>query len=160
MPRHMTREGFDKIREEINFLWKVERPRTVNEVSTAAEQGDRSENAAYIYGKKKLRHIDSRLRYLRKKIEDIVIVDLAEQPQSDRIVFGAVVELLDDDEETVVYRLVDKEESDPKRGRISVQSPLGRALLGKQEGDYVQVKLPKGEMGYEVISLRYGADGP
>ena len=156
----MTREGYTAIQKEIEQLWTVERPKTVDEVAEAASLGDRSENAAYIYGKKKLREIDSRLRYLRQKLEGVVVVDLGEQVGSSRVQFGAIVELLDDDEEARVYRLVDKEESEPRRGWISVQSPLGQALLGKTAGDYVRVTLPKGVMGYEIVSVRYGADGP
>ena len=148
------------LRHLINFLWKTERPRVVTEVSHAADLGDRSENAAYIYGKKRLRHIDSRLRYLRRKIEGIVVVDLAEQPQHDTVKFGAVVVLEDDDGEERIYRLVDKDESEPARGRISVQSPIGRALLGKEAGDYVTVKLPKGTLGLEIIDIRYGPGAP
>lgn len=160
MPKYLTREGYEAIVEEINFLWKTERPRVVTEVSHAADLGDRSENAAYIYGKKRLRHIDSRLRYLRRKIEGIVVVDLAEQPQHDTVKFGAVVVLEDDDGEERIYRLVDKDESEPARGRISVQSPIGRALLGKEAGDYVTVKRPKGTIGLEIVDIRYGPGAP
>lgn len=160
MPRYLTKDGYDAITAEMEYLWKTERPRVVTEVFHAAEMGDRSENAAYIYGKKRLRVIDSRLRYLRRKVEGVIVVDLAEQPQFDTIKFGAIVELEDDDGETRIYRLVDKDESDPKVGRISVQSPIGRALLGKEEGDYVTVKLPKGDLGLEIVSIRYGAGKP
>ena len=160
MQRYLTREGYDSIVEEINFLWKTERPRVVTEVSHAADMGDRSENAAYIYGKKRLRKIDSRLRYLRRKIEGIVVVDLDEQLQHDTVKFGAVVVLEDDDGEERIYRLVDKDESEPARGRISVQSPIGRALLGKEAGDYVTVMLPKGSLGLEIIKIRYGSGTP
>jgi transcription elongation factor GreB len=160
MQRYLTREGYDSIVEEINFLWKTERPRVVTEVSHAADMGDRSENAAYIYGKKRLRKIDSRLRYLRKKIEGIVVVDLDEQLQHDTVKFGAVVVLEDDDGEERIYRLVDKDESEPARGRISVQSPIGRALLGKEAGDYVTVTLPKGSLGLEIVKIRYGSGTP
>ncbi|MEL6349062.1 MAG: GreA/GreB family elongation factor [Myxococcota bacterium] len=160
MARFITKEGYEAIRAEIDFLWKTERPRVVAEVSSAADLGDRSENAAYIYGKKRMREIDSRLRYLRRKIEAVTVVDLATQPQFSTIKFGAIVEVLDDDEETRVFRLVDKEESEPKRGRISVQSPIGRALLGREVGDYVTVRLPKGTAGLEIVSIRYGAGDP
>ena len=160
MQRYLTREGYDSIVEEINFLWKTERPRVVTEVSHAADMGDRSENAAYIYGKKRLRKIDSRLRYLRRKIEGIVVVDLDEQLQHDTVKFGAVVVLEDDDGEERIYRLVDKDESEPARGRISVQSPIGRALLDKEAGDYVTVMLPKGSLGLEIIKIRYGSGTP
>ena len=160
MGRYMTREGYDAIQAEIEHLWHTERPEIVDQVFEAASLGDRSENAAYIYGKQKLRQSDSRLRYLRKKIDGVAVVDLDEQPQFDVVKFGAVVTVLDDDDNERTWRLVDKEESDPNRGRISVQSPIGRALLGRQEGDYVEINLPKGKVGYEVVGIRYGSDGP
>jgi transcription elongation factor GreB len=132
----------------------------VDQVREAADLGDRSENAAYIYGKKRLRAIDSRLRYLRKKLQGVVVVDPADQVQLDYVQFAAVVTVVDDDDNERTWRLVDKEESDPKRNRISVQSPIGRALMRKKVGDYVEVDLPKGKMGYEVVSIRYGPGTP
>ncbi|MDP6934171.1 MAG: transcription elongation factor GreB, partial [Myxococcota bacterium] len=119
MPHYMTKGGFEAIQEEIDRLWSVERPDVVDQVSAAAELGDRSENAAYIYGKKRLREIDSRLRYLRRKLEGITVVDLTEQVTHSDIRFGAVVELIDDEEQSQTWRLVDKAESDPKKGWIS-----------------------------------------
>ncbi len=160
MPRYMTREGYDTITAEIAHLWHVERPEIVDQVFEAASLGDRSENAAYIYGKQKLRQIDGRLRYLRRKIDDITVVDLDQQPQFDVIKFGAIVTVEDDDGEQKTWRLVDKEESDPGRGRISVQSPIGKALLGKRVDDYVEIALPKGTVGYEIVALRYGGGAP
>lgn len=156
----MTREGFNAIQTEIANLWHVERPEIVDQVFEAASLGDRSENAAYIYGKQKLRQIDSRLRYLRRKIDRVTVVDLADQPQFDTVKFGAVVTVVDDEDVERTWRLVDKEESDPNRNRISIQSPIGRALLGTQKGDYVRTQLPKGPMGYEVLAIRYGAGDP
>ena len=160
MPRYMTREGFEAIEAEIKHLWHVERPEIVDSVHEAASLGDRSENAAYIYGKKRLRAIDSRLRYLRKKIAEVTVVDLALMPQVSTIKFGAQVTVEDDDGNEKVYRLVDKEESDPAKGRISVQSPVGRAFLGKEEGDCVEVTLPRGSVGYEILRVFYGAGDP
>ena len=160
MPRYMTREGYRTITDEIEHLWRVERPRVVEEVSEAADLGDRSENAAYIYGKKRLRHIDSRLRYLRRKVQGVRVVDLEQMLQFDDIRFGAVVVLEDEAGEQRTYRLVDKDESDPKRGRISIQSPIGRALLGKEEGDCVHVRLPRGAEDYEIMAIRYGPGDP
>ena len=160
MGRYMTREGFEAIQAEIEHLWHTERPEIVDQVFEAASLGDRSENAAYIYGKQKLRQIDGRLRYLRRKIDQVTVVDLGDQPQFDVVKFGAVVTVLNDEEVESTWRLVDKEESDPTRKRISVQSPIGRALLGKQEGDHVQIKLPKGTVGYEIVGIRYGAGEP
>lgn len=160
MPRYMTREGFDAIEAEIKHLWHVERPEIVDSVHEAASLGDRSENAAYIYGKKRLRAIDSRLRYLRRKIAEVTVVDLGAMPAHKNVRFGARVTVEDDDGNEKVYRLVDKEESDPARGRISIQSPVGRAFLGKVAGDCVEVKLPKGTVGYEILDVFYGAGDP
>lgn len=160
MTRYMTRDGADAISAEIDHLWKVERPEVVDQVREAADLGDRSENAAYIYGKKRLRAIDSRLRYLRKKLQGVVVIDPADQVQLETVQFAAVVTVMDDDDNERTWRLVDKEESDPKRNRISVQSPIGRALLRKRVGDYVEIDLPKGKMGYEVLAIRYGPGEP
>ena len=132
----------------------------VQEVSDAADLGDRSENAAYIYGKKRLRQIDSRIRYLSAKLDSVVPVDLAQMLQHTTVKFGAVVTVEDEDGVEKVYRLVDKEESEPKRGRISVQSPVGRALLGREEGDVVTVRIAERVVELEITALRYGAGEP
>jgi transcription elongation factor GreB len=158
--RPMTREGFDLIEAEIERLWHEERPMVVKEVTAAAELGDRSENAAYIYGKKRLRAIDGRLRYLRRKIDTVQPVVLANMPHNDRVKWGAIVDLEDEDGNTRTYRLIDKEESEPSQGRISVQSPIGRALLGKVEGDVVTVVRPIGDVEYEILAVRYGGGEP
>ena len=163
MTRYLTRKGHDAIAAEIDHLWRVERREIVESVREAAEQGDRSENAAYIYGKKRLREIDSRLRYLRKKIDGVTIVDLDELPQRPDIVFGArvTVDVYEDDQDepaTRTYRLVDKDESEPAQGRISIQSPIGKALLGKREGDAFTVYLPRGAVEMEVTQVFYGAE--
>lgn len=158
--RYMTREGYEAIKAELHELWHVERPEIVDSVHEAASLGDRSENAAYIYGKKRLRAIDSRMRYLKRKIEGVVVVDLDQLPAHPDVRFGCRVTVEDDDGETRVYRLVDKEESDAKRGRISIQSPIGRALLGKRVEDYVEVVLPRGTVGLEVVEVHYGGGEP
>lgn len=160
MGRPMTREGYDALVSEIDRLWHQERPEVVAEVSAAADLGDRSENAAYIYGKKRLRKIDSRLRYLRRKVDGVTPVDLATQPATPHVRFGAIVELEREDGQVFTWRLVDKEESDVKRGRISVQSPVGKALLRKVAGDVIEVQTPGGETEYEILDVRYGAEGP
>ena len=159
MPRHMTREGYDRIRSEISHLWSVERPHVVEQVTHAAELGDRSENAEYIYGKKRLREIDGRLEYLRKRIDGVTVVDLDDIQPSPVIKFGALVEVEDGEGERTTYRLVDKDESDPKRCWISVQSPVGKALLGRREGDAVEIFLPAGQVELEIVAVRYGKDG-
>ncbi len=160
MSRPMTLQGYNAIQQEIGRLWSEERPVVVQEVSDAADLGDRSENAAYIYGKKRLRQIDSRMRHLKKKIDGVVPVDVAQIIDRPTVKFGAVVTLQDEDGEEKVYRLVDKEESDPKCGRISVQSPVGRALLGKEIDDVVSVRVGDRVMELEITGLRYGGGDP
>ena len=160
MTRPMTLAGYQAIESEIERLWHEERPVVVQEVSDAADLGDRSENAAYIYGKKRLRQIDSRIRYLSAKLDSVVPVDLAQMLQHTTVKFGAVVTVEDEDGVEKVYRLVDKEESEPKRGRISVQSPVGRALLGREEGDVVTVRIAERVVELEITALRYGAGEP
>tara|TARA_Y100001968_G_scaffold311797_1_gene334262 strand:- start:2 stop:472 length:471 start_codon:yes stop_codon:yes gene_type:complete len=156
----MTLAGYTAIEQEIERLWHEDRPVVVKEVSDAADLGDRSENAAYIYGKKRLRQIDGRIRYLRRKIDGVRPVDLSQMIQHQRIKFGARVRLEDEEGVEKHYRLVDKEESDPARGRISVQSPVGRALLGQTEGDVVTVRIGERVMELEVLEISYGAGDP
>jgi transcription elongation factor GreB len=158
MSRHMTREGYDAILKEIEQLWNYERPVMVQQVAEAAAQGDRSENAEYIYGKKRLRQIDSRMRFLNRKVQDVEVVDLDQQEPSDHVRFGALVQVEDEDGVQKQWRLVDKDESDPKRGRISVQSPIGMALLNRRVGDVVEAKLPKGSVELEILRIHYGAE--
>jgi len=160
MAKMMTREGYEALVAEIERLWNVERPVVTAQVSAAAELGDRSENAEYIYGKKRLREIDAKLERLRKRADGVTVIDLARQPTYADVRFGAVVEVEDDDGNVRLYRLVDQDESDPGRGRISVQSPIGRALLGRRKGDAVEVTLPKGRVGLEILGIRYGAGEP
>ena len=156
----MTKQGFDAIQAEIDFLWKDERPRIVAEVSYAAEMGDRSENAEYIYGKKRLREIDGRMRYLRQKTAEVTVVDPDDQTPVAIVQFGAVVTIEDEDGEQRTFRLVDKEESDANKGRISVQSPVGRALMGRRVGDAFEIDLPRGRVAFELLALRYGGGEP
>ncbi len=163
MSRYLTRQGYDRIATELDRLWRIERPDVCAQVTAAAEMGDRSENAEYIYGKKRLREIDSRVRYLRKKIEGVTVVDLGELPPRAEIVFGALVtvEVYEPGESEPIertMRLVDQDESDPNLGRISVQSPIGRALLGRKAGDTLTVVLPKGTVELEVLAVRYGPE--
>ncbi len=158
MSRPMSKRGYDLITAEINQLWNEERPMVLQEVHDAALQGDRSENAAYIYGKQRMRLIDKRLRMLRHKIKDVTVVDTDNLPQSKTVAFGAWVTLEDEDEKILMYRLVDREESNPKKNWISVQSPMGRALMGKEEGDDFELNLPKGTIEYEILKVYYGPD--
>ncbi|HVK74551.1 MAG TPA: transcription elongation factor GreB [Kofleriaceae bacterium] len=152
--RYITPEGAKKLRDELDWLCTVERPRVTQQVADAAALGDRSENAEYIYGKRRLREIDRRLEFLSKRIEKLVVVS---DPPADRrrVAFGAWVKLEDDDGEEVEYRIVGADEFDPKARLISVDSPVARAVLGKREGDEVTVHRPKGEATYTVVGVRY-----
>jgi transcription elongation factor GreB len=151
---HITPEGAKKLRAELDHLWTVERPRVTQEVADAAAQGDRSENAEYIYGKRRLREIDRRVRFLSKRLDEVTIVN---EPPTDprRVFFGAYVNVEDEDGDEKTYRIVGADESDLDKGYISIDSPVARALLGKREGDEVTVRVPKGEVGYTVTGVRY-----
>jgi len=152
--KYITLEGFERLRAELDQLWKVERPRVTQEVADAAAQGDRSENAEYIYGKRRLREIDRRVRFLSHRLEELVVV--AEPPERrDRVFFGAWVSLEDEDGEEAEYRIVGADESDARAGAISIESPMARALLGKQIGDEVTVRRPRGDGVYTVLGIRY-----
>jgi transcription elongation factor GreB len=151
---YITPEGAKRLRAELDQLWTVERPRVTQEVADAAAQGDRSENAEYIYGKRRLREIDRRVRFLSKRLDEITIVD---EPPSDagRVFFGAWVTVEGDDGEEHCYRIVGADESDLERGCISIDSPVARALLGKREGDDVLVRVPRGDVTYTIVGIRY-----
>lgn len=150
----ITPEGEKALRDEYEYLWRKERPRVTQEVSDAAKQGDRSENAEYIYGKRRLRQIDSRVRFLLKRLEQVTVVDRRPADTS-KIFFGAWIELEDDDENIHRYRIVGEDEIDLKRGYISVDAPLARGLMGKALDDEVSVRLPKGEENYFIMSVAY-----
>lgn len=155
---YITPEGHARLEEEFNYLFKVERPKVVSDVSWAASNGDRSENGDYIYGKKRLRQIDSRLRFLMRRMEIAEIVDPRSQQGLEKIFFGAWVTLYALERETEhVYRIVGQDELDPTKGYISWISPLARVLLGKQPGDIVKVETPRGEESYEVVEIRYSS---
>ena len=142
------------LKEELHFLWKVERPQVTAQVSAAAALGDRSENAEYIYGKKRLREIDSRVRFLRKRLENLKVV---EQPptNTNKVYFGAWVELYKDGGDTVKYRLVGPDELDPAKNYISMDSVLGKALMGKSLDEEVIVETPSGVHQYEIMAIAY-----
>ncbi|WP_437627304.1 transcription elongation factor GreB [Sorangium sp. So ce1151] len=154
-PAYITPSGARKLSEELARLRSVERPRIVQEVADAAAQGDRSENAEYIYGKKKLREIDRRMHFLTKRLEKAVVVDPAEQ-RGDKVFFGATVEIEDEEGARHTYQIVGEDEIDSGAGRISWRSPVGRSLLGKRAGDVITVRRPAGEAEMEIISVRYG----
>jgi transcription elongation factor GreB len=153
-PVYITPEGHRRLALEAEHLWKVERPKVTREVGEAAAQGDRSENAEYIYGKKRLREIDRRLGWLTRRLDELTVV--TEVPrQQDRVFFGAWVTLEDEDGKEATYRIVGPDESDAERGYISIASPMARALLRKEEGDEVTVQRPRGEMTYTIVAVRY-----
>ena len=151
----ITRAGYERLREEFNELWKVRRPEVVRALSEAAAEGDRSENAEYIYRKKQLGEIDRRVRYLGKRLESLKV---AEEKPSDpsAIYFGALFELENADSgELVRYRIVGPDEHDAALGDISVDSPLARAVLRKRVDDEFEVELPLGKTGFVVVSVSY-----
>ena len=152
---YITPEGFSKLQEELDFLWRVERPKVTEAVSKAAALGDRRENADYIYGKKRLREIDSRIRFLTKRIDELTVVDGGPRKDADRVYFGARVTIEDEEGDKQTYQLVGPDEFDAHAGRISVDSPVGRALMGTRLGDEVVVRRPKGETVYEVLEIAY-----
>lgn len=153
-PSYITREGYRRLEEEADRLWNVERPRMAKQVADAAAEGDRSENAEYIYSKKKLAEIDRRLAFLGKRLDVLTIVD-PRSDDEDRIFFGAWVTLEDEDGERVTYRVVGPDETDGDKGWISVESPMAKALLKKQEGDEVTVERPRGRKTFEIVAVRY-----
>ena len=154
-PRFITPQGFAALRAEYEQLFSSERPKVVETVSWAASLGDRSENADYLYGKKRLREIDRRLSYLSKAMKSAKVVDPARQEQRDTVRFGATVELADDEDERRVVTLVGEDEADASAGQISWAAPIARALIGAKVGDERIVRLPAGEKSYEIMAIRY-----
>lgn len=154
MKIYLTREGADRMREEYKQLFSVERPKLVETIAWAASNGDRSENADYIYGKRRLREIDRRLKFLIDRLEDAEIIDVA-TVKAENIVFGAYVDLEDEEGRAVSYQVVGVDEVDVEKGRISWRSPLGKALLGKRVDDEVVFETPKGEKVFVVVKIAY-----
>jgi transcription elongation factor GreB len=154
-PRFITPEGFRRLKAEYEELFSVERPKIVEVVSWAASLGDRSENADYLYGKKRLREIDRRLGFLARIMEAAKVVDPAEQPSRDQVRFGATVELADEDDNRRTLTIVGDDETDASAGRIGWSAPLARAFIGAKVGDERTVRLPAGEKSYEILSIRY-----
>ncbi len=155
---YITPAGYRKLQQELEHLWHTERPRITSEVATAAAQGDRSENAEYIYGKKKLREIDRRVRFLIKRLDVVQVVEPAAE-QAGKVFFGAWVtiasDLGDGEEKRSTYRIVGTDEPDSGRGYISVESPVAKALIGKCVGDVVTVQRPKGPTEITVVAITY-----
>jgi transcription elongation factor GreB len=152
---YITRAGYLKLNSELEWLWRDERPRVTEAVATAAALGDRSENADYIYGKKRLREIDHRIRFLTKRIDELNVVDGGPRKEANRIYFGAWVTIENEEGVVARYQLVGPDEFDASAGRISVDSPVGRALMGKRLDDEVSVRRPKGETLYSVMRIEY-----
>ncbi len=151
---YITPQGEARLRAELDQLWKVERPKVTREVTAAAAQGDRSENAEYIYGKRRLREIDRRVRFLSKRLEELTVVS-SPVKRDGRAYFGTWVRVEDEEGQEHRYRLVGADESEADRGHISVDSPLGRAFLGKRENDDVTVRRPKGPMTFVILAVEY-----
>ena len=151
---YITPVGAEKMRAELKQLLYEARPEVVKTVSWAASNGDRSENGDYIYGKRRLREIDRRIRFLTKRLESAEIVDPGRQ-SSDRVLFGATVTIQDEAGEKRTYRIVGIDEAEPSRCQISWISPLAKALLGSRRGDVVNFRTPKGDEELEIIEIRY-----
>jgi len=153
--RYITPDGLARVRAEYDELFGVERPKVVEVVSWAASLGDRSENADYLYGKKRLREIDRRISHLSKIMKQAKVVDPAKQLARDQVRFGATVELADEDDSRRTLTIVGDDETDAGSGRIGWSAPLARALIGARAGEERIVRLPAGEKSYEVMSIRY-----
>lgn len=153
--KYLTREGFEALREEYDRLYREERPRVVQRISDAAAEGDRSENAEYIYGRKRLRELDARLRYLDGLLKDAVVVDRG-TIRSGKVCFGATVLVETGDGRRERWTLVGEGETAFGPNRVSIAAPLGRALLGARVGDVVTVRRPAGELELEILDIRFG----
>lgn len=153
---YITPAGAERLRSELKHLLSVERPKVTAEVSAAAALGDRSENAEYIYGKRRLREIDRRLRWLHKRLESLTVIDPLDQKDTGKVYFGATVTLEnEDDASSTRYQIVGADETDLKTGKISIDSPVARSLIGRRVGDSLTVQRPRGEAVFTVLEIRY-----
>ncbi len=151
-PGYITQEGYLRLEKEADYLWNKKRPEVTEALSVAAAEGDRSENAEYIYRKRQLGEIDRRLRFLGKRLDALTVV--TEKPKPDgRVYFGSYVTLEDEDGETVKYRIVGPDEWEIERNEISMDSPMGRVLIGRQEEDEVLVRRPKGDTYFTIVKV-------
>ena len=151
-PGYITPEGYRRLEEEAQYLWNVKRPEVSRRVADAAAEGDRSENAEYIYGKRLLAEIDRRLRFLGNRLDVLKVV--TDRPKDDgKVYFGCTVTVEDEDGNEAVYRIVGADEWDATRGEISMDSPMARALLGKEEGDEVLISRPKGDVLLSIVQV-------
>jgi transcription elongation factor GreB len=155
LKNYITPAGYQRLRDELDQLWKVERPALVNTITWAASNGDRSENGDYIYGKKRLREIDRRMRFLSKRLDNAVVVDPAQRMDCDQVFFGATVTVCRQDGVERTYSIVGVDEADAGRGLISWVSPLARALLKARADDVVTLYIPGGVEELEVIEVAY-----
>jgi transcription elongation factor GreB len=154
-PNYITPAGFQKLQDEFKQLFYEERPKLVETIAWAAGNGDRSENGDYIYGKRRLREVDKRLKFLRDRIEAAQVVD-PKGIKSEKIVFGATVTIVDDDGGEKTYQIVGEDEIEPGQNKISWRSPMAKALLGKQEGDEIKIDRPAGKLVAEIIKIVFG----
>ncbi len=152
--KYITPEGKKRLSDEFEYLWREKRPGVTAALAAAAAEGDRSENAEYIYRKKQLREIDARIHHLKERLEHIVVVD-AKPADPSRVFFGAWVRLEDMEGNILEYRIVGPDEFDHTRGLISMDAPVARALMKKAEGDEVVVKRPKGEAVFTIVRVQY-----
>jgi transcription elongation factor GreB len=152
---YMTPAGFERMQDELRALLRVERPKVVETVAWAAGNGDRSENGDYIYGKRRLREIDRRVRFLSKRLEVAEVVDASRQKNRDQVFFGATVTYANESGDEKTVTIVGIDEADLERGQVSWISPVARALLKAHEGDTVEVRTPHGLESIEVIAVRY-----
>lgn len=151
---YITPEGHKRLNEELSYLWKIKRPQVTQAVAEAAAMGDRSENAEYIYGKKQLRQIDSRIRFLAKRLSELIVVDRIPKDTS-KVFFGAWVEVEDTDGNISRYRIVGPDETVLEKDFISIDSPMAKALLRRAIGDEVVVSRPNGTTAFVVNSIHY-----
>jgi transcription elongation factor GreB len=151
---YITPRGHQKLLDELEQLLRVERPEVTKLVQWAASNGDRSENADYLYGKKRLREIDRRVRFLTQRLDAALVVDPV-SIKSTKVQFGATLEVLDEEGNLKNYSIVGVDEVDTAKGRISWQSPIGKSLIGRKEGDEVLVKIPAGEVTLEIVKITY-----
>ncbi len=154
---YMTPAGHRRLREELEYLVKTDRPRMVEVVSWAASNGDRSENGDYLYGKKRLREIDRRIRFLMKRLENAHVINPSDQQHQEQVFFGATVRVCDEEGIEASYSIVGIDEADPARGWISWVSPLARALIKLREGDVARFMSPQGERELEILEVAYVA---
>ncbi len=151
---YITTKGLAKLKEELHYLLFEDRPKVVETVAWAASNGDRSENADYQYGKRRLREIDRRVRFLQKRIDAAEVVEPTQQA-GPKILFGATVRVTDENDAERIYKIVGIDETDAKEGKVSWISPIGKALLQASEGDVVTLKTPRGTEDLEILEVRY-----